>query len=184
MLDGGCAYYDTYETRDGKYMAVGALEPQFFAELIKGLGFKKEDLPMPREDPENWPRMRELFTERFKSKTREEWEKVFDGTDACCTPVMGQRELEERGFDQRPLVTLRDSPGLALSKGAEREEDVAVRAAKGQGGGVEGEGWDENGVAPSVGGEETLAKWLGWRRGAQYEVVDGGLVKGKEVSRL
>lgn len=184
MLDGGCAYYDTYETKDGKYMAVGALEPQFFAELIKGLGFTKADLPMPREDPENWPKMREMFAERFKSKTRTEWESVFDGTDACCTPVLTQRELEEKGFDQRPIVTLKDSPGLALQKGAEKETDLAVRAAKGQGSGVEGEGWDERGLSPSIGGEATLVQWLGWKKGNQYEVVGGGLVKAKESARL
>lgn len=184
MLDGGCAYYDTYETKDGKYMAVGALEPQFFAELIEGLGFEKGQLPMPREDPSNWPKMRKSFAERFRSKTRAEWERAFDGTDACCTPVLTQKELEDQGFDQRPIVTLRDSPGLALQKGVEKETDLAVRAAKGQGSGVESEGWDEKGLSPSVGGEETLAQWLGWRKGKQYEVVAGGLVKAKENARL
>ena len=184
MLDGGCAYYDTYQTRDGKYMAVGALEPQFFAALLKGLAMTEADLPGPRLDPENWPRMREIFAAKFKSKNRAEWEKIFDGTDACCTPVLTQRELESAGFDQRPLVTLRGSPGLALVRGADKESDPAIRAAKGQGSGVPGEGWDSKGLSPSTGGEETLAQWLGWKRGNQYDVVKGGLVKAKESARL
>jgi len=184
MLDGGCAYYDTYETKDGKYMAVGALEPQFFAELLKGLGLTEADLPGPRGDPKHWPKLREIFSAKFKSKSRAEWESVFDGTDACCTPVLTQRELEASGFDQRPLVTLRSSPGFALVHGADKEPNLAVRAAKGQGSGVEGEGWDTKGLSPSIGGEETLAQWLGWKKGSHYDIVGGGLVKAKESARL
>ncbi|KIW07270.1 uncharacterized protein PV09_02125 [Verruconis gallopava] len=181
-LDGGCPYYDTYETKDGKYMAVGALEPQFFAELIKGLGFQKSDIPM-RENPKNWPKLREMFTAAFKSKTRKEWEDIFDGTDACCTPVLGQLELEAAGFDQRPPVTLSDSPGLAIDDRAASQKDPAIKAAMGQGPGVPGKGWEDDGIAPGQGGEERLGQWLGWRRGKEYDVVKGGLVK-KDVSKL
>jgi len=180
LLDGGCPFYDTYETKDGKYMAVGALEPQFFTRLISGLGLS--NLPN-RDDPSNWPALKSLFTKTFLSKTRSEWESIFDGTDACATPVLEQGELEKAGFDQRVPVTLRDSPGLALKGGASEEGDIAVRSAKGQGIGVEGEGWIEDGLAPGVGGEEILGQWVGWRRGRQYEVVNGGLVK-KEEGKL
>ncbi|KAF3913776.1 hypothetical protein ABW21_db0200051 [Orbilia brochopaga] len=176
LLDGGCPYYDTYETKDHNYMAVGALEPQFFAALLKGLGLTTDNLPGPREDPSTWPDLRALFTKVFKSKTRIEWERVFDGTDACCTPVLGQSGLEEQGFDQRPIVTLRDSPGLAIAANAEKEKDAAVKAAKGQGKGVDGEGWSEEGLAPAVGGEAVLEQWLGWKNGKQLEVNNGGLV--------
>lgn len=99
------------------------------------------------------------------------------------TPVLTQTELEKNGFDQRVPVTLRSSPGLALADGASEETDLAVRSAKGQGVGVEGEGWDEKGLSPGVGGEEVLGQWLGWRRGRQFDVVDGGLVK-KEEGKL
>jgi alpha-methylacyl-CoA racemase len=80
-------------------------------------------------------------------------------------------------------VTLRGSPGLALADGAEKETNVAVRAAKGQGVGVPGEGWESKGMSPGVGGEETLEMWLGWKKGRQYDVVGGGLVK-KESGKL
>ncbi|EWC43885.1 alpha-methylacyl-CoA racemase [Drechslerella stenobrocha 248] len=176
VLDGGCPYYDTYETKDGKFMAVGALEPQFFTAFLKGLGLTKDDLPGPREDPSTWPDLRRLFTSLFKTKARDEWERIFDGTDACCTPVLTQQELEDDGFDQRPIVTLRDSPGLAIAKGAGAESNVEVRAAKGQGSGVEGSGWSEEGLTPGAGGEAILEQWVGWKSGKQFDVENGGLV--------
>lgn len=149
------------------------MEPQFFAALLKGLDIDPSSLPGPREDRSTWPYLRDLFTKIFKSKPRTDWEAVFDNTDACCTPVLSQQELEDDGFDQRPIVTLKDSPGKAISEG-----DADSRAAsEGQGIGVEGGGWISKGLRPGVGGEEVLARWMGWRRGRQYDVVAGGLVK-------
>ncbi len=136
-----------------------------------------------REDPRNWPKLKELFTKAFKSKTRKEWEAIFDGTDACCTPVLTFPELEAAGFDQRPMVTLSDSPGLALDDSAPAEKDPAIKYAKGQGPGVKGKGWEDAGLSAGENGEEVLAQWLGWRKGKQYDVVKGGLVK-KEESKL
>ncbi|TKA51255.1 hypothetical protein B0A49_10447, partial [Cryomyces minteri] len=106
------------------------------------------------------------------SKSRAEWEAVFDGTDACCTPVLTYPELERGGFDQRPPVTLKGSPGIAIADG-ENERP----AAEGVGIGIEGEGWVSKGLPPGKDGEEKLAKWMGWMRGRQYDLVDGGLVK-------
>ncbi|TID22919.1 alpha-methylacyl-CoA racemase [Venturia nashicola] len=180
MLDGGCPYYDTYETKDGRFMAVGALEPQFFAQLVKGLSLPTTPEIKNRLDPSSWPVLKSTFTNTFLSKTRAEWESIFDGTDACVTPVLTQIELEKNGFDQRVPVTLRSSPGLALADGAIEEKDVAVRSAKGQGMGVKGQGWDEKGLSPGMGGEKVLGQWLGWRRGRQFDVVNGGLVKREE----
>lgn len=160
------------------------MEPQFFAELLKGLSLTKSDLPGAREDPSTWPELRAIFTRIFKSKTRAEWEQIFDGTDACCTPILSQVELEEKNFDQRPIVTLRDTPGYALADNAEQETDEAVRAAKGQGNGVEGQAWDSKGLSPSVNGEETLREWIGWKRGTHYDVVKGGLALKGSTSRL
>lgn len=171
VLDGGCPYYDTYETSDGQYMAVGALEPQFFAVLLKGLEIEESAIGGNRLEKETWPKQRELYTAKFKSKTRAEWEGVFDGTDACCTPVLTQSELEENGFDQRPIVTLKSTPALAI-----QEADPERRPpAEGQGIGIEGNGWTTKGLRPSEGGEEILATWMGWRKGRHYEVKDGGL---------
>ncbi|KAH0366487.1 CoA-transferase family III, partial [Aureobasidium melanogenum] len=158
----------------------GALEPQFFAQLLKGLNLNPSSLPGPRDDRTTWPALRYLFTHTFKSKTRAEWEKIFNGTDACCTPVLTQDELESKGYDQRPIVTLTESPGKAIAEG-----DADTRPAwEGKGIGVEGSGWESKGLAPGVGGEEVLARWMGWRRGRQYDVVDGGLVRLSGGSKL
>ncbi|OBI97609.1 CaiB/BaiF CoA transferase family protein [Mycobacterium asiaticum] len=87
LLDGGAPFYRCYETSDGKYMAVGAIEPQFFAALLAGLGLSPEEVPN-QLDLTAFPRMRELFTEKFASRTRDEWTEVFAGADACVTPVL------------------------------------------------------------------------------------------------
>jgi alpha-methylacyl-CoA racemase len=84
LLDGGTPYYDTYRCADGEYMAVGALEPQFFTALAGVLDIA--GLP-EQSDREQWPRMREMFAERFASRTRAEWIAAFDGVDACVAPV-------------------------------------------------------------------------------------------------
>ncbi|KAE9364320.1 CoA-transferase family III [Stipitochalara longipes BDJ] len=180
-LDSGCPYYDTYETKDGQYMAVGALEPQFFAELIKGLGLAGQDIEDTRTDTNTWPGLKATFTKLFLQKSRSEWEKVFDGTDACCTPVLDYQELESdpaREGDQRPAVTLRDTPSLALSKGTPSRDP-----STGQGPGIEGESFSGALLAPGEGGEETLNRWLGWKRGKDFEVENGGLVR-KTSSKL
>ena len=73
---------------DGTYMAVGAIEPQFYAELLTGLGLSdRANLP-DRNDASQWETLREMFTHAFRTRTREEWTAVFDGTDACVTPVL------------------------------------------------------------------------------------------------
>ncbi|MFW0783972.1 CaiB/BaiF CoA-transferase family protein [Gordonia sp. CPCC 206044] len=87
MLDTGAPYYEVYETSDGKYMAVGAIEPQFYAALLSGLGLADADLP-DQNDIANWPKLKEVFTTTFASRTRDEWAKVFEGTDACTSPVL------------------------------------------------------------------------------------------------
>ncbi|MFB9836345.1 CaiB/BaiF CoA transferase family protein [Actinoallomurus acaciae] len=91
LLDSGAPFYDTYETADGLYMSVGALEPQFYAALLHGLGLEGEDLPGQLEN-DRWPQLRARFTEVFKTRTRAEWTEIFDGTDACVAPVMGLGE--------------------------------------------------------------------------------------------
>ncbi len=88
MLDTGALYYDTYETADGKYMAVGAIEPQFYAELLTGLGLFDQMNLLDRNDVSQWESLRLMFTQAFRTRTRDEWAAVFDGTDACVTPVL------------------------------------------------------------------------------------------------
>jgi alpha-methylacyl-CoA racemase len=112
LLDGGAPFYRTYETSDGKYMAVGAIEPQFYAQLLEGLGLSADNLPH-QLDQDKFGEMRKLFTEKFASKTRDEWTQIFAGTDACTTPVLTWSEaaeaehlkarstvVHENGFDQ------------------------------------------------------------------------------------
>ncbi len=91
LLDGGAPFYDTYATSDGQYMAVGALEPQFYAALLRGLGLDAADLPA-QLDRSGWPVLRQRFADVFASRTRTEWEEVFAGTDACVAPVLGMAE--------------------------------------------------------------------------------------------
>ncbi|MEU8559585.1 CaiB/BaiF CoA-transferase family protein [Streptomyces anthocyanicus] len=94
LLDGGCPYYRVYETGDGGWMAVGALEPPFYTTFVTLLGLSGDALP-DRSDPRNWPELQALFTARFKTASREEWTAVFEGTDACVAPVLSLREAAD-----------------------------------------------------------------------------------------
>jgi alpha-methylacyl-CoA racemase len=91
MLDTGAPFYEVYETADGGYMAVGAIEPQFYAELIGGLGLQATDLP-PQMDRSQWPATKERFAAIFATKTRDEWTAIFTDVDACATPVLSPAE--------------------------------------------------------------------------------------------
>ncbi|BBZ29945.1 alpha-methylacyl-CoA racemase [Mycolicibacterium madagascariense] len=93
MLDTGAPYYDTYETADGKYVAVGAIEPQFYAQLLDGLGLDPATLP-GQHDASRAEELRAIFTEAFAAHDRDHWAKVFNGTDACVTPVLSFGEVE------------------------------------------------------------------------------------------
>jgi alpha-methylacyl-CoA racemase len=91
LLDGGAPFYDTYVCGDGGYVAVGALEPQFYAALLAGLGLTDAGLPA-QHDRSGWPVLRERFAATFASKSRDEWAQVFAGTDACVSPVLSLAE--------------------------------------------------------------------------------------------
>ncbi|MFC0599278.1 CaiB/BaiF CoA transferase family protein [Streptomyces palmae] len=90
LLDGGAPFYGSYETADGGYMAVGALEPKFYAEFIRLLDLA-EAVPA-REDFDRWGELRAAVAARFKERTRQEWTEVFEGSDACVAPVLSLRE--------------------------------------------------------------------------------------------
>ncbi|MGB7051882.1 MAG: CaiB/BaiF CoA-transferase family protein [Acidimicrobiales bacterium] len=94
MLDTGAPFYEVYETSDGGYMGVGAIEPQFYAELLRLLGFKPDELPDQMDRPA-WPEMKERFAEVFATRSRDEWEEIFTGTDACVAPVLSPGEAPE-----------------------------------------------------------------------------------------
>jgi alpha-methylacyl-CoA racemase len=165
FLDGGCPWYCTYETKDkGKYFAVGSLEPQFYQALLKGLGFENNKNFPDREDRSNWPTIRDRFAARFREKTRKEWEDIFDGTDACATPVLEQAELERKSWDQRHPVELLDTPGRPFS--------------------AEQGGWTGGFINKGAGGEESLQNWMGWQKGLHYIQEENGVLIKTPDSKL
>jgi alpha-methylacyl-CoA racemase len=94
VLDSGAPWYDTYETRDGRFVAIGAIEPKFYAELLERLGLTDEALP-PQNDRTGWPALRARFAKVIRTKTRDEWSAVFAGSDACFAPVLSFAEAGE-----------------------------------------------------------------------------------------
>lgn len=89
LLDSGAPFYDVYETADGLWMSVGAIEPKFYDALLVGLDLT--EIP-DRNDPSRWPALRDVLTATFKTRTQAEWTGVFEGTDACVAPVVPLRD--------------------------------------------------------------------------------------------
>jgi alpha-methylacyl-CoA racemase len=94
LLDSGAPFYDVYETADGKHVAIGALEPQFFAELLASTGLAAAELP-PQFDREGWPALRQRLTEVFRTRTRDEWCEIMADRDACFAPVLSMAEARQ-----------------------------------------------------------------------------------------
>src|SRR5436190_3971409 len=90
-LDTGAPWYDVYETKDEKYVAIGAIEDRFYRELMHCLALAA----LPQHDRAGWPKMREQFAKTFKTKTRDEWCRVFEGSDACFAPVLSWSEARK-----------------------------------------------------------------------------------------
>lgn len=126
MLDGGAPYYQTYETADHGYMAVGAIEGRFYRELVDGLGLDVEELP-ERNDTARWPETRARFAEVFRSRTRDEWTRIFEGRDACVSPVLGLDEVETHPH-HRARAFLSRSDGMIQPNPAPRLSDTPGRA--------------------------------------------------------
>jgi len=94
LLDGGAPFYDAYETADGHHVAIAAIEPQFYAELLAKLGLEGESLP-DQNDPSGWPVLRERLTALFRTRTRDEWCALLEGSDACFAPVLTMTEARQ-----------------------------------------------------------------------------------------
>lgn len=93
FADGGAPFYDAYECADGEYISIGSIEPQFYAQLMELGGFDAEDPLFKQQfNKKNWPRCKEIMTARFKTKTRDEWCDIMDGTDICFAPVLSMAE--------------------------------------------------------------------------------------------
>jgi alpha-methylacyl-CoA racemase len=120
LLDGGAPFYDVYRTADGRHMSVGALEPQFYAALLDTLGLA--DTAPDREDRAQWPALKEMFTRRFLERTQAEWAALFDGTEACCVPVLplteaaGHAHLKARGTYVERDGVLQPAPAPRFSR--------------------------------------------------------------------
>ncbi len=92
LIDSGAPFYNVYETADGKYVAIGAIEAPFYTELLAGLGLADSDLP-DQHDTAQWPAMKARFATVIATKTRDEWAAVFEGSNACCYPVLTMSEV-------------------------------------------------------------------------------------------
>lgn len=130
LLDGGAPFYRCYACADGKHVAVGALEPQFFALLIAGLGFAPDCFD--QNDRAGWPAMERRFAEAFATRSRDEWAAAFAGTDACVAPVLSMTEapshphnLARRTFAERGgIAQPMPAPRFSETPGAAREPSV------------------------------------------------------------
>ncbi|MFC9840452.1 CaiB/BaiF CoA transferase family protein [Rhodococcus sp. NPDC127530] len=134
LLDGGAPFYGTYQTADGEYMAVGALEAPFFAQFIKALGV---DVPVDEQnDRETWPALRTRVEARFRERTQAEWAATFDHTDACVTPVRSLRgALQDPQIAARGALIERDGvlqPGRAPRFPAHRQPPIGTPPRTGQ----------------------------------------------------
>lgn len=118
LLDGGAPFYRVYETSDGGYMAVGAIEPQFFAQLLTGLGLRADEVPA-QSDRDRYDEMRAIFAARFAGRTRAEWTEIFAGTDACVTPVLTWAQASSNAH-LRARSTLVDAHGVDQAAPAPR----------------------------------------------------------------
>ena len=132
MLDGGAHFYGTYETKDGKFVSIGSIEPQFYEELLEKTGLKGQSLP-PQRDRNAWAQLKSRLEGIFRTKTRDEWCTIMEGSDICFAPVLTMTEAS-----QHPHAKARgayvDVEGFAQPAAAPRfsrtKEGVKSRAAK------------------------------------------------------
>jgi alpha-methylacyl-CoA racemase len=117
-LDSGAPYYDCYQTADGRYLAVGCGEQQFYNAFVDGLGIDHKMLP-DREDRTTWPALRAVFSAALRTRTRAEWEEVFSNVDACVTPVLHADEVA-RFEHNRARSLFFDSAGMLQPNAAPR----------------------------------------------------------------
>lgn len=151
LLDTGAPFYDVYETADARYMAVGAVEPQFYDELIRLLGITAPD----RHDLANWPELRKVLAEAFAQRTQADWNEVFEGSDACVTPVLPLAA-------EHPHLVAR---GIFLDKDGVRQPAPAPRFSRTP---------SELGDPPARPGEHTRAALIDWGVRSVDDLLDSG----------
>ncbi len=128
LLDSGAPFYETYETADGRFLAVGAIEERFYRELIKGLEIDPSSLPH-QHDTARWPEMKERFAQVIRTKSRDAWMKIFEGKDACVAPILGPDEVMQHPHNRERdlLVELDGVPQPAPAPRLSRTPGAAVR---------------------------------------------------------
>ena len=124
LLDGGAPFYRTYATSDGGFMAVGALEEPFYRQLLEGLGIDHDEFP-DRMDATQWAPISAAFAERFASATRAHWTAVFDGTDACVTPVLAMHEVLDHPHNAERRLLVDDVSGSVAAPAPRMQHPVA-----------------------------------------------------------
>ncbi|HEU4946438.1 MAG TPA: CaiB/BaiF CoA-transferase family protein [Kribbella sp.] len=151
LIDTGAPFYDVYETSDGEYLAVGALEPKFYDELVRVLGIAAPD----RYDAANWPQLRKVLAETFAQRTQAEWTQLFDGSDACVAPVL------PLGADHPHLV----ARGIFVDAAGVRQPAPAPRFSR---------TLTELGEPPAPPGRHTRAALTDWGVTGVEELLDSG----------
>ncbi|MEO5883852.1 MAG: CaiB/BaiF CoA-transferase family protein [Caldimonas sp.] len=143
-LDGGAPWYDSYETKDGGYVAFGAIEPRFYRDMLLGLGLSDAALP-EQHDKAAWPQLRAAFTAKVSTRTRDEWCAVFENLDACFAPVLtfSQARAHPHARARNAFVTLGEIEQPAPAPRFERTPGAATRPPPERG----------------AGGREALAAW-------------------------
>ncbi|PRP81098.1 hypothetical protein PROFUN_11212 [Planoprotostelium fungivorum] len=168
MLDSGAHFYEIYKTKDDKFVSVGAIEPQFYALLLKGLGLKGEDLPH-QNDQSEWDNMKRRFTEIFLTKTRDEWNDIFKDTDACVAPIIGIEELNSHPHTLARNV-YRDQDGKLMPRPAPV---------------FSGEMWRQVGGGTNVGNGEhsrDIMREMGLKEEEKRELERSGVVESRKSS--
>ena len=152
FIDGGAPFYACYETKDGKWISVGALEPQFWEELVRRLELDRATLP-DRDDRSTWPALRELLAARFRERTREEWTALLGATDTCFAPVLGLDEApsypqhRERGTFVEVDGVVQPAPAPRFSRTPGRIHRPPPAGSEDPAGFLRAFGLDEAGVA-------------------------------------
>lgn len=159
LLDTGAPFYEVYETADGRYLSVGAIEPKFFAILVEGMGIADQALLDQQNDRDRWPALKKRFAEVFLTRTRDEWMAVFDGVDACVAPVL---DIDEAITDphMRSRGTFVDVDGVVQPAPAPKFSATPATI----------------GAAPALPGENTRAGLLAW--GIAQDRVDALIANG------
>ncbi|WP_329279832.1 CaiB/BaiF CoA transferase family protein [Streptomyces sp. NBC_01451] len=163
-FDGGWPFYAVYETRDGRHMAVGALERKFYRCLVELLDLGVD--PDRQHDRSTWPQLRELLEKRFAERTRDEWATLFEGTDACVAPVLSLTEAAAHPhLAARSTLTAPD--GVVQPAAAPRFSDTPTRPAT---------------TAPAV-GADTRAVFRDWQVDGIDELLAGGAAAQSPLDR-